>query len=47
MTLQLALLTDLRADPIRMTFLVVNSMFQRILVVYLVRLVAGNVVNIV
>ena len=41
------LLTDFRADPLRITFLVVNYMVPQILVADLVRLVAWMVVNFV
>ena len=47
MILRAALLMDLKADPLWMTFLVVNSMATQILVADLVRLVSGIVVNIV
>ena len=47
MTLWVALLTDLRENPLRMTFMVVNSIFPQILLSDLVCLVAGLVVNIV
>ena len=41
------LLTDFRADPLRITFLVVNYMVPQILVAGLVQLVAETVVNLV
>ena len=47
MTLRAVLLKGLQAAPLRMMFLVVNSMVPQILVVDLVRLLAETVVNLV